>query len=379
MRHKHAKLKTTTIILAVVFSLIVILGIYPYTRWQEYVTRQSLYLWHDQHNPNGVQVTHRFDSRDWIDNMLWDIYGHERVVYTDIHLRPDSPEHLIEMLDRIRSARIEGEYGLQVRINDEAQLTALIEHQTQPDYWVIKATDLSAQDVRRIADIRGVDFIQLLRCELDISAVQSLAQIPDLKALTLGELFLKTDHLEIIADIPTLEHLTLNFCHIGDDALPIIARRSSLASLIMIQNKIRGQSIGSLNKLTRLETLIIAFNPIDVPWADQLDLPNLKLLDARHTAFEAAHMRSLVSRSPNLVHLVLGGQNIDDALIVELAKLPALETLELWETANTERSVDALIAVPSLNKLGLVHTLISDGGIERLQTKRPDIDLQYTR
>lgn len=84
-----------------------------------------------------------------------------------------------------------------------------------------------------------------------------------------------------------------------------------------------------------------------------------------------------LAKVQSLEHLVLRGSKVTDEGVSRLVTgLPRLRSLSLARTKITDASVDRLAALPRLEQLDVSDTQITRTGLSRLRSLRPDIDVR---
>ncbi len=105
--------------------------------------------------------------------------------------------------------------------------------------------------------------------------------------------------------------------------------------------------------------------------ADQI--VELNLQDADLDDDELANL----AKFTELTRLRLSRNSLTDRTVAAFASMPHLERLNLYANPGiTDASIDALAAIPSLRRLDIWRTGISEEGMARLRTLRPDLELQ---
>ena len=82
-----------------------------------------------------------------------------------------------------------------------------------------------------------------------------------------------------------------------------------------------------------------------------------------------------VATYPNLVRLKLDNTPVADEGIKSLRDLARLEYLNLYGSEISDLSIDVLADLPALKKVFVWHTNMTPTGMERLQSRRPDLEV----
>jgi uncharacterized membrane protein len=105
--------------------------------------------------------------------------------------------------------------------------------------------------------------------------------------------------------------------------------------------------------------------------ADQI--VELNLQDADLDDDELANL----AKFTELTRLRLSRNSLTDRSVVALASMPRLERLNLYANPGiTDASIEALAGIASLRRLDVWRTKISEEGMARLRSLRPDLELQ---
>lgn len=99
---------------------------------------------------------------------------------------------------------------------------------------------------------------------------------------------------------------------------------------------------------------------------DQLSLEASKITPA---------IGRLIAEATDLRELDLSWTAIDDSVVESLEKCPLLETVWLTGTPITDEAVKVLAALPNLKTVDVQRTRLSEAGVQRLKTSRPDLEI----
>ena len=137
----------------------------------------------------------------------------------------------------------------------------------------------------------------------------------------------------------------------------------------------------------------------DRGWASLPPLPHVRWFDASRTAITDDSVRrllgdasgidqlsleatkvtpaigGLLSRASELRELDLSWTAIDNSVVELLKTCPHLETIWITGTPITDDVIDVIAALPNLKTIDLQRTQVSAAGLQRLQTLRPELDI----
>ena len=67
----------------------------------------------------------------------------------------------------------------------------------------------------------------------------------------------------------------------------------------------------------------------------------------------------------------------DDEGVAQVAKLPALATLNLWKTTVSDDCIDSLTKIKTLKSLNIESTRITPDGAAKLKAAMPSVNIKY--
>ncbi len=237
-----------------------------------------------------------------------------------------------------------------------AQLQAVAANQTE-----LRALRLSGKSGATQVDDAGLDW---------------LANLTDLKALALDDLWVSSASLEHLADHPRLAELYLANTLVDDQALDIIASLPALRKLRLAQT-----SIGATG-LERLSDLPI--EDLDISECSQVfdnampavgQLTTLKRLNLWRVAITDDGVRALSGLS-ELRWLNLDNTQISDAGLASLQPLKQLEFLHLGSTGVSDAGMPQLVELSSLKDLKVTRTAVTEAGVQTVTDSNPDVQVQ---
>jgi hypothetical protein len=162
--------------------------------------------------------------------------------------------------------------------------------------------------------------------------------------------------LEALQGLPELETLSIERPEFSGDELSSLAGLSHLKVLWLLQGKLSGGAGPSLCHLAQLSTLSLMGSPVADEFLKQLGpLPALEVLDLSETAVHGPGLGHLKSQ-PRLRELRLRGCVLTEGLAA-LSEVPSLRDLDLRLSRLDER------AVKELKGLTNVHLMLSEASL----------------
>lgn len=185
--------------------------------------------------------------------------------------------------------------------------------------------------------------------------------------------------MQFLAPVSGLEKLTfsdhfLDRIRFRDAGLEEIHSLTGLRELAVRQAEVKGPG---LRHFVNLESLDVTLCPV-ADFAPLAGMRKLRRLWAGDTfVVDLAPLAKLTA----LEDLDLHGTGVRDEGIVHLAGLKGLRRLDLQGTAITDAAVETLENLPNLESLNLYRTKLSNAGLARLSKlkKLREIDVRYTR
>ncbi len=231
--------------------------------------------------------------------------------------------------------------------------------------WPIGNLDLRGCPVSNtgLSHLTGLSSLKALRlsgsnssASVDDDGMASVAQLPNLKVLSLDKLWVSEIGIEQLLPLKNLSELYLAETTIGDDAPAMFSKLPALRKLRLARNQISNEGLKHLAGLTELV---------------ELDLSEISLLSDDGLQ----HLSGLT----NLQKLNLWRVPVGDAGVQYLKPLTNLEWLNLDNTRLSDDGLPALVDMKKLTFLHLGSTLVSDAGLPHLSGLTGLKDLKVTR
>ena len=231
--------------------------------------------------------------------------------------------------------------------------------------WPLSNLDLRGCPVTNdgLRSLTGLQNLKALRLSgthsaatVDDDGMDAVAQISDLKVLSLDKLWVSNDGVRALSTLKHLEELYLAGTTIGDGALEFIATMPAIRKLRLSNDSI---SDDGLKNLSALQDLV------------ELDISEDSLL----TDSGMQHLSGLTK----LQKLNLWRVQIGDTGVQYLKPLTNLKWLNLDNTRLSDAGLPALKGMQNLTFLHLGSTSVSDAGLIHLTGLTALRDLKVTR
>ena len=267
-----------------------------------------------------------------------------------------------------------------VPISDEG-LAHLVDLQAPLTNLDLRGTAVSNSGLRHIVHLqtlRGLRFSgESGSTTVDDEGMQFVAELANLKALALDNLWVGDLGIEKLKGLANLEELYLASTTIGDDALKLAQQFPKLKKLRISQNQITDAGLAHLAGNTTLEELDLSENSqlTDAGLAHLADLTGLKKLNLWRLGISDAgvsHLAALV----NLEWLNLDNTRLSDAGLPALKDMAKLKFLHLGSTQISDAGLPALTPLKSLDDLKVTRTAVTETGVQELQQALPDTEIQ---
>jgi Leucine-rich repeat (LRR) protein len=262
-------------------------------------------------------------------------------------------------------------------------------------------TDAAMTHVARIKSLRALDLRGCLRMgDGALEQIKNLTNLVDLKIRTNGVTDAGLAHLAGLK-LRTFEIEDAN--QITDEGLKNFAGMTDLTKINLMRVRIGDAGLKNFENCKKLKDVRLRGTSVDGSGLASLhgSKDTLKYLDISETAFGSAAMDNVVPFS-NLETLDMWFATIEDADLAKLsgmtklkqltleqcgsittagiehvAKLPALESLNLNQTRIDDAALELLAKVANLKSLDLKNTSVSDDAIEKFKAAKPDCTVNY--
>ena len=255
----------------------------------------------------------------------------------------------------------------------------------------ITRSQITGADLRKLARLREVDALHLIKDRLDEKSAAAISEITSLKVLQLADCDLTDDSLKQFPFLPNLDLLSISGNpRLTDDGLRYLKATKSITCLALgethvnlndmynwgglsniqmldLENtKLNDRGVANVARLKALWSLNLNNTSIsDAALAIIGTMTNLQELSLRNCAISSNGVNSL-SRLTNLRTLDIRGTQIDDAAISSIANCQSLESLDLDDTHISDNALTALLKLPALYELSIRNTGVTDRGLQIL-------------
>jgi hypothetical protein len=180
-------------------------------------------------------------------------------------------------------------------------------------------------------------------------SIQRILAMRELRALELEGADLGERDLRAIASHPSLQRVSLSHAKLSEDGLAAMASSPELRQLRFSHCNVTGAKLASTPGSPVLDSIECAEAPLGIELA------------------------AFIGRCPNLRVLTVRCGAIDDKFVAALGSHPSVQMLDLGTTKVTERSLNTIAQMPSLQYVVLPREGISLAAMERLQKIRPNV------
>lgn len=220
----------------------------------------------------------------------------------------------------------------------------------------------------RLAQLQGLEYVQLSRVTLSDDDWQSISRLRTLKVLQIASSELDGHALSCIAHLGELEYLLLPRSSIDSAGLDELSGLRGLKYLSLqgceLNDSLLAEAIDDLRFLECLDLSSTSISDDSIKAA--ATHPNIVALSLRDTGITDEGIASVVSAFPNLERLDVSNTRISDEACIHIGKLAHLQTLFMQDTAVDEGLVH-LKQLKELQHLDLSFTDASDAGVAHLQ------------
>ena len=259
--------------------------------------------------------------------------------------------------------------------------------------------NLTGKAMKSIASLGRLERLGLMQTRFNDLQMRRLAKLPELRVVDLRGIMEAGDMtLGVLGRLPHLRGLKHRSSIVTDDGLADLANSPSLESLLVQDFAITdasGRHLAALPRLTSLEIFrcqgfgsegLLALAPLgklsrltlrDLPEVGDAGLAVLPKLPALERL--SLHELSSVGDA-GLAHVAAARSletldiwslpKLTDAAVAALASLPNLRQLSIRETGATEKSLDALLALPRLESLTFKNGPVSPAVSARVKAAK---------
>jgi Leucine-rich repeat (LRR) protein len=237
--------------------------------------------------------------------------------------------------------------------------------------WGLVVTSNNMLDIASCSELHDLEFNQ---ASLPSNWTQELASLQELYALCLAYIPCKADAVDRITHSASLRELVLIGCGLNDSELDHINECRSLTNVDLSYNAITDAGIAHLTNMTQLQRLRLAGTGIGDQAINRIAyLTNLVDLDLSDTSISGDIQG--ISRMQFLRSFAFNDNIVTPNLLVVLAELPNLQTLDLSHCTLSQDEINSLVKMRSLRHLRLDGSGISKQVFAQLQRMLPDCTL----
>lgn len=227
---------------------------------------------------------------------------------------------------------------------------------------------LTDAGVKLICQLPKLSKISLSGTKVGDEGVRSLAKLK-LRELHLSNTKITGDALSIVGGFEKLAKLYLGIYYPkGEKNLAALATAKNLEELDLRENRISADDLADVARIASLKKLVLAQCSIEDGALQNLkSLPHLEVVDLSTDNVSISKIRE-IAQLPELITLDLSNSDIDDQALSEIANsIPALQHIDLTETAVTEKGVLQLRKLRYLQSVELEGSAVSKKSVDLLK------------
>jgi hypothetical protein len=176
--------------------------------------------------------------------------------------------------------------------------------------------------------------------------------------------------MEVVSRYPDLRSFSLSNCYVTDHGLSQLEKNSRLRGLNLISIPVTDEGMRSIGKLPDLSRLWLQNLPITDAGLDHLSrLPLNDVMLIRSKITDEGFRRFATGKSFRV--LCVWGTSITDRSLEGIRGMTSLEHLDIEWTGITDEGLKVLETLPSLKNLSVTRGQFSSDAIDVLQTKLP--------
>ncbi|MCA9102978.1 MAG: hypothetical protein KDA63_17590 [Planctomycetales bacterium] len=240
-------------------------------------------------------------------------------------------------------------------------------------------TDAGLADLAACTSLKG---LLLKNCNVSVPGLAQLGTGCRLGSLDLSGCDLSDDDLTGLLSLSGLRALSLQHAHLSESALSELTAIKTLQQLDLSNTNVSDAGIEALREFPDFGYSVFVKNVVDRTANLPTPTPQNTMRIENHSGWISLKHTAITDRSLEVLAslrsidgLDLTGTKITDAGIAQLANLPHLRTLVISETEVGDAGLKLLTQCPSLTLVGIENTPVTDAGIKQLRAARPDIEL----
>ncbi len=234
-------------------------------------------------------------------------------------------------------------------------------------------SEIGSEDLAALAKLPRLRVLRLAGPQVRDTALAELQRLGGLRSVTVEDAPITDEGLAHLATLPLTDVIISRCYQISDDGVErLTARLEGLQHLALRDVPIRGSGLASLRSRASLRTLRLNETFVDDQAMQHLEgAGNLERLEVREGQVGDAGAEILGTLRA-LQHLDLSDNRLSDAGVAHLIDLERLRVLNLsGNNAVTDRAVETLARMTSLEELSIARTAISEESTALLQRHLP--------
>lgn len=230
--------------------------------------------------------------------------------------------------------------------------------------------NMSGQILKPISTLKNLQNLTLVQNRLNEIGTRKLSKLQDLRSLDLrGNTQAGDMTLEILSGLPKLKALKHRSTVVSDYGMEQLSKSTSIENMLIQDFAITnasGKHIAKLKALSQLEIFRCqGFGSQGVLDLKGLNLQRLTLRDLPTIDDSALDLLKDLPKLKKLFLHELSG--VTDEGLKNLEAAPSIELLDIWSVPKmTDESIDVISKLPNLKELTVRSTAVTDRSIEKL-------------
>lgn len=256
---------------------------------------------------------------------------------------------------------------------------------TSLEYLHLSYAPIGNVGMEHISNIKTLKSLYIARTTVDDDGLEHIKNLTSLRDLDLGQNYITDEGLKQLAGLTELEDLDLRETQISGAGLVHLRQMKKLKRLILYNTIVGDEGLKHLRHLESLESLslpthLYTSNKALITNAGLAYLSELKALKRLTILNDSITEKGVeaLAKLKSLELLNIGGPNINDACMAKLAKFPALKELWIQHSAITDEGLAELKNLKSLTKLAIGYSNVITGeGLAFIQELPNLVELQF--
>lgn len=243
-------------------------------------------------------------------------------------------------------------------------------------------TTISKPTFEALASLGDLELVQISEAQIDERGLRHLSRLPKLRGILFEDTALTSVGLNGLSECQTLTTLKLKNANVDDDeALSPISKLRRLKAFILRPSRVGDRVLELLASIRSLKELSIhSPNLTDEGVKHLRRLPELEHLELSDCEITNQAVKDLAVNCPALISLWVDSTEVTDAVLSDLASLPRLDQLGLYQTPISSEGIPILARFPALTRItmrrGSDETMDSKEW-DRLKLAKPELNMVF--